>query len=219
MKVGLIGATGLVGQQALQQLLADDSIEAVRVWARREATQEAPKLDWQVCDFEQLASQADCQGLDAVLCALGTTQGKAGKAGLQRVDNDYVVAIAQAAKQAGVARFALVSALGASTSSPSFYSRVKAQAEQTVSALGFASLEILRPSLLLGSRQESRPAEQLAQKMAPVLNCMLPSALKHYRAIRAEDVASALIQLAKAGEPGVHKRSLPLAQSFKPTQR
>lgn len=210
MKIGLIGATGLVGGHALQQLLADDSVQSVRVWARRQAALTHAKLDWQVVDFDQLTEQADCSGLDAVLCALGTTQGKAGKAGLHKVDHDYVLAIGQAAAQAGVTNFALVSALGASTSSPSHYSRVKGKAEQALSDLGFVSLQILRPSLLLGSRDESRPAEDLAQKLAPAMRWLLPNKLQHYRPIAGADVAKALIQVAKTAQAGQHIHVLPL---------
>ncbi|MGJ8668478.1 MAG: NAD(P)H-binding protein [Oceanococcus sp.] len=215
MKVGLIGATGLVGSHALTLLLADDSIDSVRVWARREAPLQDAKLEWQQVDFEQLADLADCSGLDAVLCALGTTQGKAGKQGLLRVDHDYVVAIALAAAKAQVASFCLVSALGASEKSPSYYSRVKAQAEQAVRAMNFTSLEILRPSLLLGERDDSRPAEAVGQKLAPLLNSLLCGPLKPYRAIAGSDVASAMIQLAKNQQAGQHVRLLPLANSNK----
>ena len=213
MKIGLIGATGLVGGHALNQLLLDDSIDSVRVWARREAPLLHEKLDWQKVDFEQLADTADCNGLDAVLCALGTTQGKSGKQGLLRVDHDYVVAIAQAAEKAQVPGFCLISALGASEKSPSYYSRVKAQAEQAVRAMTFTSVEILRPSLLLGERDDSRPAEALGQKLAPLLNSVLCGPLKPYRAIAGSDVASAMIQLAKRQQAGQHIRVLPLANA------
>ncbi len=210
MKVGLIGATGLVGGHALRLLLEDEDIAQLRVWARQNASLTHRKLDWQCIDFDQLETLVDCAGLDAVLCALGTTQAQAGKDGLKKVDHDYVLAMAQAAQRAQVPGFCLVSALGASTTSPSFYSRIKAQAEQSVEKLGFASLEILRPSLLLGERQDARPMEALGQKLSPVLNALLPGPLKHYRAIAGAEVAASMIRLAKAAEPGTHIRLLPL---------
>lgn len=210
MKIGLIGATGLVGNCALQQLLADDGVTHLRVWARRAAPLQHEKLQWIEVDFDDLTTHMNCENLDAVLCALGTTQGKAGKAGLMKVDHDYVLAAAQAAKQSGVKNFALVSALGSSLKSPSYYSRVKAQAEQAVETLGFSSLNILRPSLLLGERDEHRPAEALGQKLAPLLNAMLPGPLKAYRAVDGAEVAAALITLAKQGRPGCHRYTLPL---------
>ncbi len=210
MRVGLIGATGLVGQATLQQLLADDGIAEVRVWARQPAPFAHPRLKWLAVDFEQLASQADCSGLDSVLCCLGTTTGKAGRAGLVKVDHDYVLSIANTARAAGVSGFAVISALGASERSPSHYSRVKGRMENALRTLGFASLEILRPSLLLGERDESRRSEDFAQACAPLLNPLLAGPLKRYRAIDASEVAAALIRVAKQSEPGVHVRFLPL---------
>ncbi len=211
MRVGLIGATGLVGAAALDQLLADDAVDQVRVWARRPAPFAHPRLEWLQVDFEQLANHARCDDLDTVLCCLGTTTGKAGRDGLVKVDHDYVLALAEAAKSAGVPGFAVISALGASTNSPSHYSRVKGRMENGLRALGFKSLEILRPSLLLGERSESRRAEDLAQACAPVLNALLPGPLKRYRAIEGRQVAADLIQVAKQAEPGAHIRFLPLS--------
>lgn len=210
MRIGLIGATGLVGQAALEQLLADDAVVEVRVWARQPAPCAHPRLSWQVVDFEQLASQADCSGLDSVLCCLGTTTGKAGRDGLVKVDHDYVLSIAQTARAAGVGGFAVISALGASARSPSHYSRVKGRMENALRGLNFAALEILRPSLLLGKRNESRRAEDWAQGCAPLLNPLLAGPLKRYRAIEARQVAADLISLAKQAQPGAHVRFLPL---------
>lgn len=211
MRAGLIGATGLVGKSLLNQLLAADDCEMLRVWARRPCLSETDKLDWQQPDFEQLATQADCSGLDVVFCCLGTTKAKAGKDGLEKVDHDYVLALAQAARAAGVRQFCVISALGASTRSPAHYSRVKGQMEAGLRTLNFEQLDILRPSLLLGERSETRPGEDLGQRMAPALNALLPGPLKRYRAISGDDVAAAMLQLGRRPAPGQHIHYLPLA--------
>lgn len=210
MRAGLIGATGLVGRNVLQQLLADADCEVVRVWARREAPLSDAKLDWRQIDFDALDRQADCTALDVVFCCLGTTTAKAGKTGLEKVDLNYVVTCAQAAKAAGVPRFCVVSSLGANCASPVHYSRTKGRMESALVALGFESLEILRPSLLLGERGEHRPGEALGQRLAPLLNRLLIGPLKRFRAIPASEVAAAMVELGKAAESGVHIRYLPL---------
>ncbi len=210
MRAGLIGATGLIGEQVLTQLLADPECASVRVWARRGDGPSHPKLDWQTVDFDQLAEQADFSSLDSVFCCLGTTTAKAGRAGLEKVDLDYVVACARLARAAEVACFCVVSSVGASPSALAHYSRTKGRMETALRALEFPSLEIVRPSLLLGARSEHRPGEALAQKLAPALNCLLPGPLRRYQAIRAQDVAQAMIQLAHRAEPGSHARHLPL---------
>jgi uncharacterized protein YbjT (DUF2867 family) len=207
MRAGLIGATGLIGQQVLEQLLADPTCTSLKVWARQPApSAAAAKLDWQCIDFEQLHEQADMSELDVVLCCLGTTTAKAGKAGLEKVDLDYVVCAAQAAKSADVAGFSVISSLGANACAAVHYSRTKGRMEDALCALGFDHLEILRPSLLLGHRQEHRPGEALGQKLAPVFNALLFGPLKRFRAVQAKDVASSMIRFAKSAEPGTHIR-------------
>lgn len=210
MRAGLIGATGLVGSALLQQLLDDPDCTTLRVWARRGSDLSADKLDWRQIDFGDLREQIDCSGLDMIFCCLGTTTAKAGKAGLEKVDLDYVVACAQAAHSAGVPGFCVISSLGANCASPVHYSRTKGRMEAALVTLGFDCLEILRPSLLLGQREEHRPGEALGQRLAPLLNRLLIGPLKRYRAIEASEVAHAMRLLGKAAEPGTHLRYLPL---------
>ena len=97
-----------------------------------------------------------CRALPAAedaYCCLGTTIKQAGsQAAFRAVDFDAVLAFAQAARAAGVTRFAVVSALGASPRSATFYNRVKGEMEAALRALGFERLVIARPSLLAGDR-------------------------------------------------------------------
>ena len=210
MHFGLIGATGLIGREVVKALLADTDCEHLRVFARKSSLSSHPKMDWRVVEFDRLETKADCRGLNAMLCALGTTTGVAGKAGLERVDHDYVVAAGKAARAAGCERFAVISAVGASPHAAVHYSRTKGRMEADLEALGFASLEILRPSLLLGQRNEHRAGEALGQKLSPLLSPLLAGPLRRYRPIHARDVAATMIDLAKRGEPGTHRRHLPL---------
>ncbi len=100
----------------------------------------------------------------------------------------------------------VVSAAGSSLHALSFYARVKALMEQDVSSLGYPVVEILRPSLLLGARAESRPVERVAQRLAP----LMPWPLRKYRPVSAPQVAAAMLELARRDEAGVHIRHLPL---------
>jgi uncharacterized protein YbjT (DUF2867 family) len=70
-------------------------------------------------------------------------------------------------------------------------------------------VHILRPSLLLGERAESRPAERLAQLVSPLLSPLLVGPLKPYRPVEAAEVAQALLRLALAPAQGVHIHYLP----------
>ena len=84
---------------------------------------------------------------------LGTTIKVAGsQAAFRQVDFAFVVNTARAAKAAGATRLAVVSALGADTKSRVFYNRVKGEMEAAVAQLGYQSIVIAQPSMLLGDR-------------------------------------------------------------------
>jgi uncharacterized protein YbjT (DUF2867 family) len=191
-RILLAGATGLVGQEILHALLADDTVESVHVLARRAEPRAHPKLVWQVVDFAALPA---LPALDEVYLALGTTIKVAGsQAAFRAVDFAANLAVARAALQAGARRLGLVSAMGADKGSRVFYNRVKGELEEAVGALGFEAVVIARPSLLIGERgalgQAARPGERIGAVLASVLRPFIPA---DYRAIRAADVASALL--------------------------
>jgi uncharacterized protein YbjT (DUF2867 family) len=142
---------------------------------------------------------------DDMFIALGTTISVAGsQAAFRAVDLDAVLALARAARAAGVRRLGVVSAMGADAKSKVFYNRVKGEMEQAVSALGFDTVVIARPSLLDGERvalgQPTRRGEQLALKVMRLLKPLIPS---NYRAISDTHVAKALVEAVQAGRPGV----------------
>lgn len=208
----IAGATGLVGRALLEQLLADDTYGTVKIIGRTlPAVQSKKSLQFIASDFSDLGTHAAALSADDVFCCLGTTLRKAGsQAAFEKVDYHMVVDLARAAKHAGGRQFLVVSAAGSSIRSPSFYSRVKARMEQAVSEAGFATTHILRPSLLLGARQELRPAERAAQLVSPLLKRVLLGPLKKYRPVSATAVATAMITLAKRDSAGSHVHHLPL---------
>jgi uncharacterized protein YbjT (DUF2867 family) len=111
------------------------------------------------------------------------------------VDFDYALAIAKAARARGARHFLMVSALGASARSSVFYSRVKGEIEAAVSALGFRSVTIARPSMLVG-----RVPPRRTEGMAAAIGFLVP---RRWRPVHASSVAKRLIEAAKRDEPGV----------------
>ncbi|MGX4643824.1 NAD(P)H-binding protein [Massilia sp. SYSU DXS3249] len=191
-RVLLAGATGLVGGELLRGLLADDTVAAVHVLARRPLEVRHPKLRVQVVDFTALPG---LPALDEAYLALGTTIKVAGsQAAFRAVDFDANLAVARAACAAGARRLGLVSAMGADARARVFYNRVKGELEEAVRGLGFEAVVIARPSLLLGDRaalgQPARAGEHLGALVAGVLRPLIPV---RYRPIRALDVARALL--------------------------
>jgi uncharacterized protein YbjT (DUF2867 family) len=201
MKLLLAGATGLVGSHVLAQALADPRIDAVIAPTRR-ALPAHPKLLAPTIDFEALPEDAPWWAADAVICALGTTIGKAGsQEAFRRVDHDYQLSVARLASRHGTPSFVLNSALGADPASRIFYNRVKGELEHDLAGLDFASLTFVRPGLIGGERSENRPAERTALVLLGILGPALPRA---WRINPAERIAAAMIEAAIAAKPGTH---------------
>jgi uncharacterized protein YbjT (DUF2867 family) len=199
-RVLLAGATGLVGGECLAQLRGDARVaQVVSLQRRAGAASDDARVRIVETDFGELDRlPAEVFAAGAALCALGTTIRIAGsQPAFRRVDHDYVLAFARRARAAGVARFGLVSAIGADPDSRVFYNRVKGDTEADVAALGFDTCVFVRPSLLLGEREEFRLGERLAMPFGR----WLPKA---WRAVPAARVAQRLIAATLEGASGVH---------------
>jgi uncharacterized protein YbjT (DUF2867 family) len=198
------GATGLVGHEVLRQALALPGLKAVYPLLRKPPGHASPdaRVQPRVVDYTRLPALPHA---DAALCALGTTIKVAGsQAAFRAVDFDAVLAFGRAAQAAGVRRFAVVSALGAGPRSSVFYNRVKGEMEEALRGLGFGSLVIARPSLLVGDRaalgQPVRGAERLGLLLGRPLTPLIPPL---WRPIDAEVVARALLRALQSDAPGV----------------
>jgi uncharacterized protein YbjT (DUF2867 family) len=202
------GATGMVGRAVLARLTDDktSAYAAVHTLGRRapELPAGAPSARL-VSHVSPSLLEAQVPPADDMFIALGTTISVAGsQAAFRAVDLDAVLALARAARAAGVRRLGVVSAMGADAKSPVFYNRIKGEMEQAVSALGFDTVVIARPSLLDGERdalgQPTRRGEQFALKVMRLLKPLIP---RNYRAISDTQVAKALVEAVLAGRPGV----------------
>lgn len=198
----ILGASGLVGQQLLEQALARTDVAQVLAPTRR-ALAAHPRLLNPVVDFDQLPADAPWWRADAVLCALGSTMRQAGtREAFRRVDHDYVLAAAQLALRAGTPCFVLNSSLGADPGAGSFYLRVKGDTERDLMALGYRSLTSVRPSLLVGGpRRDARPGEAMAIALGRCISPLLP---RRWRPIGTDRVAAVMLAAALTATPGVH---------------
>jgi uncharacterized protein YbjT (DUF2867 family) len=186
------GATGMVGKEILEGLLADQTVAAVHSLGRRAPAIQHPKLTAHVVDLAALPSLPRA---DEVYLAVGTTIKIAGsQAAFRAVDHDANLAVATAALAAGVRRAGLVSAMGANSGSRIFYSRVKGELEDALSRMPFEGVVIARPSMLVGNRevlgQPTRRGEVLAEAFGNVAGFLIPA---NYKPIKASAVAKALL--------------------------
>jgi len=197
------GATGLVGREVLAALSTDRRYRAIHVVGRRAPQHRHPRVVFHEVDFTRLPALPKA---DDVVIALGTTIKVAGsQAAFRAVDHDAVLALARQARAAGATRLAVVSAMGANAGSRIFYNRVKGETEDALRQLGYETLVIARPSLLVGDRaalgQPVRRGEQIGEWVMALLAPLTPA---HYRAIAASRVAAAMLRALAAGSPGTH---------------
>lgn len=202
----VLGATGLVGQQVVRQLLARPEYQTVTALVRRPLPYTHPKLTAVIVDFDRLDQHFDRFGVDDLFCCLGTTMKQAGsREAFRRVDFEYPLAAARLAQAAGVQRYLLVSSMGADARSAVFYSRVKGEVEEAVAEVGLPMLAIFRPSLLLGERPERRLGESLLAAVSQPVSGLMAGPLARYRPIQSETVARAMVQVALRESAGIHR--------------
>lgn len=197
----LVGASGLVGRELLDLLLADALYDKVVVLTRKPLLIDNAKYENHVIDFDRLTEYYKNIVADDIFCCLGTTMRVAGsKEAFKKVDYTYPLEIAKLAKAAGAEQYLLVSALGANEKSSIFYNKVKGEVERAIEALGYQSFKIFRPSLLLGNRSEQRNGEDAAKIFYKIFGFIIPA---KYKAIEARRVAQTMLAAATLKKSGM----------------
>lgn len=190
----LVGATGLVGSHLLRQLAGSKDYRAIATLGRRAPDFRHERVTHHIADLTGDLDTSAVPRADVLFCCLGTTIKKARtEAAFRALDFDLVVSLAKSAASNGTSTFVVVSSVGADPGSRSFYLQIKGEMEQTVSELGFERLGIMRPSYLLGAREEFRPSERLGQIAFRVIEPVLFGGLAKYRSVDAATVAAAMI--------------------------
>lgn len=199
-RIALVGATGLIGQSLIRYGVGRGEEFRVIGIARREMPlPPGARMEMLLADPANWADAIAAANADVLVCALGTTWKKAGKdeAAFRSVDQDLVLACAKAAKELGLRQMITVSSVGADPMSKNFYLKVKGETEQALARLHIPRLDILRPGLLRGPREELRPAEKLGMLASPLIDLFLHGKYAKYRSIRAETVAKAIVGLTR----------------------
>ena len=189
-RITIFGATGLIGGLLRNELKDEHVILAVR----KPLTHLFRYEQIEQVDFSNPKAYPSVFESDAICCCLGTTIKNVGgnQDKFKEIDAGYPIQIAQLAAKHGVGCLSVISSMGANKNSSVFYNRVKGEMEAGVLASNIPATTILRPSLLLGQRKEKRFGEKLAQIVMPVFNPLMFGKLRHYRAIKAEHVASVM---------------------------
>lgn len=201
MKALVIGATGAVGKDLVQQLLVDESVERVDIFVRREVKIPSAKLVAHVVDFDHPEAWAEQLQGDVLFSCMGTTIKAAGTHEAQwKVDYTYQFDAAKAAKANGVHTYVLVSSVGANAKSKVFYTKMKGALDNAVQKLGFEGCFILRPPSLI-RKESDRLGETVSVAIIKAFNVI--GLLRSWTPMPTEAVAAAMIRLAKSGRKGV----------------
>ena len=203
-KALVFGATGLVGRQLTTMLVRDPAWDEVICVVRRQADFGGEPVTQVIAEPSTIDQVAAQLAADVVFCCLGTTQKTAGgREGFRRIDRDYVLKCAALARRQGATRLLLVSSVGAKVGSSSFYAHVKGETERDVAQLGYPSVDILRPSLLLGERNERRLREEIGGRILSRFRFLFIGPLRNFRPISAAQVARAMMGIAQSDHSGV----------------
>lgn len=202
----VLGGSGLTGQELLQQLFNNTACTHVRALVRKPLDLQHPKLEMVVVDFNNDAAFKQAIQGDVIFCCIGTTMAKVGgdKALYRAIDFDIPVKAARFGVENGVHQYLLISSIGAGIGSASFYQRLKGETERAVQDAGLASVQVFRPSLIMGDRQERRVMEKIFQAVWPVLGIFFWGRARRYRGIKASTIARAMIRVAQKAAPGIH---------------
>ena len=171
----VVGGTGLVGGHLVERLLKSDDYSSITVLVRKQSFDLSPKLNEKIFDFKDEKSFTQIEPHQNVFCCLGTTIKKAGsKERFMKIEHDLPLEISRIAKEEGCRTMILISSMGANSKSKNFYSRVKGLLEEALEEIEFEEFHILRPSILLGKRSETRPTEYISKLVMDYLSFLLP---------------------------------------------
>ncbi len=192
----VFGATGLTGSYLVNELTKESHYQKIKVFNRKSQNYNNPQLEEHLIDFNQLNEYAHEFKADDVFCCLGTTLKKAGsKDNFFAIDHDLPVQIARICQNNQCETFIAISSIGANAKSSNYYLRTKGFMEQEIMNMDFPYQALVRPSMLLGNRNESRPAETIGKILMKIFAFLLIGRLKKYQGIHAQTVAKAMIQI------------------------
>jgi len=208
MKIAnVIGATGLVGSNLVQQLLKDTRFEKVNVFVRHSTGIKNNKLQEHIVNFDEPDKWKKLLAGDVLYSAMGTTLKEAGSKDAQyKIDYTYQYQAAKAAAANGVKEYVLVSAAGSSPDAKIFYSKMKGELEQAVQKLPFEAIHIMRPGMLTGERARVRTGEKIGVGVMNIIS-MIPG-LRQLKPIQGGEVAKAMINATFCHTSGIHIYSM-----------
>ena len=198
MKTALLfGASGLVGNHLLNQLISNNNYSKIKLFVRSSIDISDPKIEIIQTDFNNLENhREDIKGDDCFFCIGTTKRNSPDKNEYQRIELNIPKQVAQIAKSNNIKSYFFISSGYANSKSSGDYLKYKGLVEEEILNLGFSKTGILRPSFILGNREEFRLGEKIGIIIFKLLNPLFVGPLRKMRSIHSETIAIAMIKLA-----------------------
>ena len=193
----LFGATGLIGSHLLNLLISNNNYSKIKLFVRSSIELNDPKIEIIQTDFKNLENhREDIKGDDCFFCIGTTKKNSPDKNEYKRVELELPKQVAQIAKSNLVNSFIFVSSGYADPKSSGDYLKFKGLIEEDLIRLNFPKLGIMRPSFLLGNRQEKRVGEKIGIFVFKLLSPLFLGPLKKMKPIHSATVAKAMVKIA-----------------------
>ena len=205
MKVILFGASGVVGQGALRELLADDEVTAVLAIGRSASGQRHAKLkelvQQDVSDLGML--EDELKSYDACLFCAGVSAIGMSESDYKRITYDLTVRVAQTLERKNPnMTFVYVSGGGTDATERGhvMWARIKGATENALLAMPFQRAYMLRPGFIrplhgiVSKTRGSRVGSALLGPVFPLFKRFFPG-----QVTTTEELGRAMLQLLKRG--------------------
>lgn len=196
----LIGATGLTGSCLLNDLLENNDFTKIIIFSRKTTGIKHPKIEEHIIDLFKIKNYKHLIQGDVAFCCIGTTRSKTpDKEIYTKIDCGIPSDLAIICNENKVDCFLVISSMGAKANSNTFYLKTKGMMERLVLNSGIKNIYVLRPSIIIGNRNEKRFTERFVKILFKCFDFFMVGIFEPYKSIHAKDIAKAMIILSKVG--------------------
>ncbi len=206
LSIVMMGATGAVGGVCLEKLVERPQVSRITTLGRRpvEGLSSSNLEQHKIDIFAPDSYQTLLAGHDIAICTLGVGEpSKISKEDFVKIDKQAVLDFAEGCRAAGVAHFQLLSSVGVSAQSASFFLRTKGELEEGLKALQFERLSLFHPSMILTPTNRYGFVQGLTLTVWPWLKPLLAGGMRKYRGIEVEKLGGAIAANCFAVSDGV----------------
>jgi len=207
MKVIIFGATGMVGQGALNACLRDREVSQVLLVGRTASGRMEPRIkEWVTSDLFDLGGRAaDLSGYDACFFCLGVSSSGMDEARYTRITHDLTLSVAGTLCRLNPGMtFIYLSGAGADSTenSRTMWTRVRGRTENELRRLPFKAVYVFRPGIIQpldGIRSKTSSYRLFYSAIGPLLTPLrrlIPKVI-----LTTDGMGRAMIAAARRGAP------------------